>query len=84
MLRDYLREHGRSIYALSKESGVAYSTLNDLVNGKVDIDHCKVSLLLGFIVYAQYFTGRSRRYLQLRGYRYANTARHRHRDFCQE
>lgn len=45
MLRDYLREHGRSIYALSKESGVAYSTLNDLVNGKVDIDHCKVSLL---------------------------------------
>ena len=45
MLKDYLRENGRSIYALAKESGVAYSTLNDLANGKVDIDHCKVSLL---------------------------------------
>ena len=45
MLKDYLKKHSKSIYALSKESGVAYSTLNDLANGKVDIDQCKISLL---------------------------------------
>ena len=45
MLKEYLKEHNKSVYALSRESGVAYSTLNDLVNGKVEIDQCKVSLL---------------------------------------
>lgn len=45
MLKEYLKKINKSIYALSKESGVAYSTLNDLANGKVDINQCKVSLL---------------------------------------
>lgn len=45
MLKDYLKAQNKSIYALAKESGVAYSTLNDLANGKVDINQCKVSLL---------------------------------------
>ena len=45
MLKEYLKKKNKSIYALSKESGVAYSTLNDLANGKVDINQCKVSLL---------------------------------------
>ena len=45
MLKEYLKKNNKSIYALSKESGVAYSTLNDLANGKVDINQCKVSLL---------------------------------------
>ena len=45
MLKQYLKDHNMSIYALSKESGVAYSTLNDLANGKVDINQCKVALL---------------------------------------
>ena len=46
MLKDYLSGIGKSIYALSKESGVAYSTLNDLANGKVEIESCKVGLLV--------------------------------------
>lgn len=45
MLKDYLRKKGITTYALSQSSEVAYSTLNDLVNGKVDIDNCKISLL---------------------------------------
>lgn len=45
MLKNYLREINKSIYALAKDSGVPYSTLNDLVNNKVSIDNCKVSLL---------------------------------------
>ena len=45
MLKKYLKEQGKTIYALSRESGVAYSTLNDLANGKVEIEQCKVSLL---------------------------------------
>ena len=45
MLKDYLKTKGTSIYALSKKIGVAYSTLNDLANGKVDVDNCR----LGFI-----------------------------------
>ena len=34
-----------SVYSLAKESGIPYSTLNDLSNGKVNIDACKVSVL---------------------------------------
>lgn len=45
MLRDHLKENGISVYALSRDSGISYSTLNDLVNGKVEIDNCRVSLL---------------------------------------
>ena len=45
MLKDYLAKIGKSIYALSQESGIPYSTLNDLANNKVEIDNCKVSLI---------------------------------------
>ncbi len=46
MFKDYLKENQISIYQLSKDCGIPYSTLNDLANGKVDIDNCKVGLLL--------------------------------------
>ncbi len=45
MLKDYLIEQHISMYSLAKKSGVAYSTINDLANGRVDVDNCKVSLL---------------------------------------
>lgn len=45
MLKEYLKDKRISVYALSKESGIAYSTLNDLVNGKVGIGNCKGSLI---------------------------------------
>lgn len=45
MFRNYLRDINKSIYSLAKDSGIPYSTLNDLVNNKVSIDNCKVSLL---------------------------------------
>ncbi len=46
MIKEYLQQAGKSVYLLSKESGVPYSTLNDLVNGKVEIENCKISLLM--------------------------------------
>lgn len=45
MIKKYLKEKNISIYALAKESGVAYSTLNDLCNGKVSIDNCKLGIV---------------------------------------
>lgn len=45
MLQAYLQEKGISIYRLAKMSGCAYSTLNDLVNGKVSVDHISAGLL---------------------------------------
>ena len=45
MLKEYLKNQGISVYALSKKIDIAYSTLNDLSNGKVDINNCR----LGFI-----------------------------------
>lgn len=45
MLKNYLITKGISAYALSKTSGIAYSTLNDLINGKVTVDNCRVSVL---------------------------------------
>jgi len=46
MLSEYLKKEKISIYSLSKETKIPYSTLNDLCNGKVEIDNCKVSLLI--------------------------------------
>lgn len=45
MLKNYLKTNGISAYTLSKTSGIAYSTLNDLINGKVTVDNCRVSVL---------------------------------------
>ena len=45
MLKEYLNNCGRSIYAVSKECGIPYSTLNDLANGKVNIGNCKFGMV---------------------------------------
>ena len=51
MLKNYLEEKKLSMYKVSKEGGIPYSTLNDLVNGRVEIENCKVSLLLQLAKY---------------------------------
>lgn len=45
MLKDYFDSLGRSVYSIAKESKVPYSTLNDLVNGKVRIPECKAGMV---------------------------------------
>jgi len=45
VMKEYLRERHCSIYSISKKCGIPYSTLNDLVNGKVPIDQCRIGLL---------------------------------------
>ncbi|MBQ6322455.1 MAG: helix-turn-helix transcriptional regulator [Lachnospiraceae bacterium] len=45
-LREYLRKQNTSVYHLSKESGVPYTTLNSICNGTADIKECRVSTLL--------------------------------------
>jgi len=45
MLKDYMKNNGISVYSLSRKSGVPYSTLKELVDGKVNIESCKVGLL---------------------------------------
>lgn len=45
MFKEYLKEHSISIYSLAKSSGVPYSTLNDLCNGKVVIENCKAGIV---------------------------------------
>ena len=38
MLKDYLKSQKLSISRLSQMTGIPYSTLNDIVNGKTDLD----------------------------------------------
>lgn len=45
MLKIYLAEKKISTYSLAKRSRVPYSTLNDIVNGKVDITNVKSGIL---------------------------------------
>ena len=45
MIKDYLKERNISIYSLAKNTGVAYSTLNDFCNGKVDIENCNFGMI---------------------------------------
>ena len=45
MLKDYLSEHKTSMYKLAAESGVPYSTVNDLANGRIEIEQCRAGIL---------------------------------------
>ncbi|MDO4198502.1 MAG: helix-turn-helix transcriptional regulator [Erysipelotrichaceae bacterium] len=45
MLKDYLKNRNISVYSLSKNTDIPYSTLSDLCNGKVEIENCKVDIL---------------------------------------
>ena len=45
MLRDLLEERGVSVYKLSKETGIAYSSLNDIVIEKTDIKNASSNML---------------------------------------
>ena len=45
MLKDYLTEHQMSMYRLASESGIPYSTVNDLVNGRIEIEQCRAGIL---------------------------------------
>ncbi len=38
MLKQYIRESGTKLIDLSKDAGIPYSTLNDIVNGKTALD----------------------------------------------
>lgn len=45
MLKDYLKDRHKSMYRLAEESGVAYSTVNDLANGRIEIQNCRAGIL---------------------------------------
>lgn len=45
MLKEYLKNHGMSIYKLCEITKIPYSTLNDLVNQKVDIQNVRAGIL---------------------------------------
>ena len=42
MLNDLIKKYDVSVYRISKDSGVPYTTLNELVNGKKDPAECSV------------------------------------------
>jgi len=45
MLKMYIKEKNISMYELSKKTGISYSTINDLVNGKVELDNCRYGMV---------------------------------------
>jgi len=45
MFKDFIQQTNKSIYKISKESGIPYSTLNELVLGKKNLKDCSVKLL---------------------------------------
>lgn len=45
MLKDYLADSGKSMYSLAAESGVPYSTVNDLANGRIEVQNCRAGIL---------------------------------------
>lgn len=50
--RKKVQSSGKSLYAISHESGVAYTTLNELYNGKTDINKCSAETVY---ILATYF-----------------------------
>lgn len=44
-LQEYLKSNNASVYALSKASGIPYSTTLSICNGKANIEECRLSTL---------------------------------------
>lgn len=44
-LQEYLKSNNASVYALSKASGVPYSTTLSICNGSADMEECRLSTL---------------------------------------
>ena len=53
MLRDYIAKRGESVYKVSKGSGVAYTTLNELVLGKKLAADCSLKTIRRLASYFQ-------------------------------
>lgn len=51
MLKDLINNTGKSVYAVSKESGIAYTTLNELVLGKKKPEECSLKTILSLAKY---------------------------------
>lgn len=45
MLKELLNQKGITIYQLSKQTEIPYSTLNDIINSKVPIENCRAGIL---------------------------------------
>ncbi len=45
MFKEFLKQKGISIYQISKTCGIPYSTLNDMVNQKVDIKNIRAGIV---------------------------------------
>lgn len=45
MLKEYLKQKNISLYKLSKDTEISYSTINDLVNGVVSVENCRAKML---------------------------------------
>ena len=46
VIKEYLKKRNISVYSLAKKTGASYSTLNDLVNGKTDIENVRLGLAM--------------------------------------
>lgn len=44
---------GKSGYAISKETGVPYTTISELINGKININKCSCETIFLFSLYLQ-------------------------------
>ena len=53
MLKDILEERGISVYKLSKETGISYSTINDIVIEKTDIKNTSANMLYRLAKYLE-------------------------------
>jgi len=51
MLRSMIEERGKSVYAVAKESGIPYTTLNELVNGKKKFSECSFKTIHSLATY---------------------------------
>jgi len=51
MLKELLDEKGLSVYRVSKDSGIPYTTLNELLNGKKDPQDCSIRTIARLSAY---------------------------------
>ena len=54
ILNDLLEKEKMSRYRLSKESGVAMTTITDICSGKADLDKCAAGTLYKIAIHRNY------------------------------
>ena len=63
MINELMENKKITKYRLAKESGIAYTTINDICNGKAQLEKCSAETIYRICVYIKIYLSRPESFL---------------------